>query len=256
MKHKTFFCGVLVAGCLLLFSCKKEAGTSQDVTVIKATGIIQDEIAAFRHLLGDQLNTTPGVIGGRREINWDGVPDSLLGKDLPVDFFNPTAPGASAALQRGLAYASAGQFRVSKTDFQDVNGNVAGEFHAFSGSKTFANISSNAWEIKVEKPGQSLAAATRGFGVVFSDVDLPNSTSLEFFNGSKSLGKYFAPAHNAVSSFSFLGVYFNSAERITRIRVEHQGVLADGQKDISNNGVSDLIVLDDLLYSEPVAINP
>lgn len=252
MKNNIILLTVTLSFLFLFSSCSKEVSAPSEVTVIQATGSIQDEIDAFRHLLGDQLNTTIGVTGGRREINWDGVPDAMIGKDLPLDFFNPTAPGSSESLQRGLAYAAAGQFRVSDNNFIDINSNAAGEFKAFSGKKTFANISSNAWEIEVEKPGQHIPASIRGFGVVFSDIDLANSTSLEFFDGNKSIGKFFAPPHDAVSSFSFLGVYFNTTDRITRIRVQHDGVLADGQKDITGNGTRDLVVLDDLLYSEPV----
>jgi hypothetical protein len=249
------FCFILPL-LFMLNSCRKERSASKDVIVVQASGNIQDELDEFRHLLGDQLNTTTGVTGGRREINWDGVPDDMVGKDLPLDFFNPTAPGSPQSRQRGLAYAAIGQFRVSNNNFQDINSNTAGQFQSFSGNKAFANISSNAWEIIVEKAGQHIAASTRGFGAVFSDVDLLNSTSLEFFNGDKSIGKFFIPPHDSRSSFSFLGVYFNTAERITRIRVHHDGVLADGQKDISDNGTSDLVILDDLLYSEPVANNP
>lgn len=75
---------------------------------------------------------------------------------------------------------------------------------------------------------------------------------MEFFDGAKSIGKFFVPPHDAGSSFSFLGIYFNTADRITRIRIQHDGFLANGQKDISDGGDSDLIVLDDILYAEPV----
>lgn len=147
---------------LLINSCSKETSTPTKETVIEATGNIQDEINAFRNLLGSQLNTTINVTGGHREINWDGVPDAMLGKDLPLDFFNPAAPGSPEALQRGFVYAAGGQFRVSNNKFQDVNSNAANEFQPFSGNKTFANISSNAWQIEVQKPGQNVAASTRG----------------------------------------------------------------------------------------------
>ena len=241
---------------LILMSCSKDKTLHpvDEVTVTKATGNIQGAVDAFRHLLGDQLNTTPGVTGGRREINWDGVPDAMLGKDLPADFFNPTAPGSPQARQRGLSYASGSQFRVSGTNFSEVNSNAAGQFAAFSGDKTFANVSSNLWEVGLQKAGQPIPASVRGFGIVFSDVDLPNSTAVEFFNGSNSLGKFFVPAHDATTSFSFLGVYFNNEQRITRVRVSHDGILSDGQKDITDNGTRDLVVLDDLLYSEPVEL--
>jgi hypothetical protein len=237
-------------------SCKKEGSgvnnQSDETVVIKGSGDIHDKIDAFRHLLGDQLNTTPGATGGRREVNWDGVPDSMVGKPLPFDFFNPTGAGAPAARQRGLAYASTGEFRVSNANFVEVNNQAATQFSAFSGNKTFANISSNLWEVGFQVAGETTAASAKGFGAVFSDVDLANSTSLEFFNGQKSLGKFFVPTHDATTGFSFLGVYFKNNEVITLVRVSHDGMLNEGQKDISDGGAHDLVVFDDFLYSEPV----
>ena len=253
---KNILC-VLVLSAIVFSSCKKENenggnNPAEDVVIIKGSGNINDKLDAFRHLLGDQLNTTTGVTGGRREINWDGVPDSMVGKPLPGNFFNPTEVGAPVARQRGLAYSAGGEFRISNANFVEVNNQASAQFSAFSGNKTFANISSNLWEVGFEVAGQARTAAVKGFGAVFSDVDLANSTSLEFFNGTKSLGKFFVPAHDGTSSFSFLGVYFKNAERVTKVKVSHDGFLTQGQKDISDGGPNDLIVLDDFLYSEPV----
>ena len=239
---------VLMAASIFFVSCKKN-NQDKTVFVITASGDIQDEINSFRHMLGDQLNTTTGVAGGRREINWDAVPDSMVGKALPGNFFNPTEPGAPVARQKGLAYSGGGEFRVSNANFTEVNNQAAGQFAAFSGNKTFANINRNLWETGFEVAGESKAASVKGFGAVFSDVDLPNSTSLEFFDGQTSLGKFFVPPHDVTSNFSFLGVYFRNNTRVTRIRISHDGILTDGQKDISDNGAHDLIVLDDFLYS-------
>lgn len=244
----------VIAALLLLYSCKKEADPGEQVTVVAANGNINSSLNEFRNLLGSQLNNTTGQTTGRREINWDAVPDSLLGKALPLNFFNPVAAAAPEALKRGLAYSpSGGEFRVSNTNFADVNAAAAAQFSSFSGNKIFANISSNDWEVLFQVAGSSTAASVKGFGAVFADVDLSNSTSLEFFNGTKSLGKYFVPAHDASSSFSFLGVYFKNNETITKVQVSHQGNLASGAADVSNSGAADLIVLDDFLYSEPIA---
>src|SRR5687768_4225638 len=44
-------------------------------TVISGSGDISTQIAAFRSIIGDSLNTAPGAPAtGRREVNWDGVP--------------------------------------------------------------------------------------------------------------------------------------------------------------------------------------
>jgi hypothetical protein len=235
-----------------LAACSKdnEKNDFEKATVVTGTGDINSKLSEFRQLLGSQLNTTPGAVGGRREINWDGVPDQMLNTKLPLNFFNPTDPGAPAGNQRGLKYSAAGNFQVSKTNFAEVNAAASGEFSNFSGDKSFANISSNLWDVEFEVPGQAVPAKVKGFGIVFADVDVAKSVSLEFFNDQKNLGKFFVPVKDG-SNFSFLGVYFKG-ESITRVRVAHDGQLDKGQSDISNNGPADLIVMDNFLYNEPV----
>ena len=241
------------AGIILFFSCNKNNALSQDdVIVIRSSGNIQADVDAFKSMLGS-LNTTPDVTNGHREINWDGVPDSMLNKPLPEDFFNQTSSNAAAANQKGLTYTP-GTFVVSNDGFASVNIETAKEFSSFSGNNAFANTKASKWSINFQKAGTNEAASVQAFGMVFSDVDENNSTSVEFFNDNKSLGNFFVPAHDATSSFSFLGVNFKNGERITKVTVAHDGFLAEGTKDISEGGTDDLIVLDDFIYSEPVAL--
>lgn len=144
---------------ILLAACSKDKENNNDkhdAVVMTATGDINVTLNEFRKLLGDQLNTTPDAVGGRREINWDGVPDQLLGQKLPLDFFNPTGPAALAANQRGLKYSAAGNFQVSKTSFAEVNAAAANQFTSFSGDKSFANISSNLWDVEFQVAGQAI----------------------------------------------------------------------------------------------------
>jgi hypothetical protein len=254
MKSRKYFFNIISAGILAISmfgSCKKESDS--DVVVVKANGSISSKLDEFRQVLGATLNTQPGATGGRRELNWEGVPDSLLGKTLPNDFFNPVGNDpALAARQRGLVYEPTGNFMVSKVNFEEINSAAASEFTAFSGSKSFANVNSNLWNITPEVPGKDVAATVKGFGIVFSDVDIENSTFIEFFTEQKSLGKFYVPVHDNSSSHSFLGVYFKK-EKVTKIRVGHDGVLGDGQKDITQQaGAHDLVTLDDFLYDEPV----
>src|SRR5688572_8880382 len=140
MKSKRHFSNIIYAGALaisLLTSCEKESDS--DVVVIKANGNISAKVDEFRQILGATLNTSPGAVGGRREINWEGVPDSLLGQTLPNDFFNPVGTDPALAVrQRGLKYEPTGNFMVSNANFAEINTEAAGQFAAFSGSKTFA----------------------------------------------------------------------------------------------------------------------
>ena len=70
---------------------------------------IQTAVDGFRTFLGD-LN--PNVAGsfadGRREINWDGVPDAFAApNNLPANFFNANSP-------RGVVFFTPGTgFQVS-----------------------------------------------------------------------------------------------------------------------------------------------
>jgi hypothetical protein len=238
MKYMKKFIYLLLA--VLATGCKKEKDAEIAMIVFSAGTDIAVKMDEFRNLLG-VLNTTTGVTGGRREINWDGVPDSMTGIKLPGDFFNQVGPGAPAGRQRGLVYAGAGDGMVSKSNFSEVNANAAPAFSAFSGNKSFAVVNASLWPVEFALPGQTTPAAIKGFGIVVADVDKDNSTFLEFFNGSRSLGKYYVPAHTTGSSFSFLGVYFKN-ELVTLVEIGHEGRLTDGEN---------LVVFDDFIYSEP-----
>src|SRR5215213_4302299 len=206
MKPNQQIFGIVLLA-LVVFSCKKDENEIK-FTVYKATGDITPRMNEFRTVLGT-LNTTPGATSGRREINWDTVADSLLNKTLPNDFFNSTGVNAVIARQRGVLYEG-GAVQVSKTGFSEINNEAASEFTPFSGTKSFANVTANKWEIGFQVAGQTTSASVKGFGMVFTDVDKNNSTSLEFFDGTASLGKYFVPAHDNSSAFSFFGIYFDN----------------------------------------------
>ena len=233
---------------IILFSCKKDENETKS-SVYKATGDISARMNEFRAVLGN-LNTTPGATSGRREINWDTVADDMTNTNLPSDFFNATGAGAPVARQRGLIYAG-GAAQVSNSSFTHINSEAASQFSAFSGTKSFANVTADKWEIDFAVAGQTTAASVKGFGIVFTDVDKDNTTALEFFDGTNSLGKFFVPAHDNTTAYSFLGVHFEN-RKITRVQVSHQGTLTGGGKDVSQGGTNDLIVMDDFIYSEPV----
>lgn len=230
------------------------AGFKQDVVVIKAAGDIAAALNEFRELLGP-LNTVPGATGGRREINWDGVPATFTNNALfPGDFFGSADPLAPNGRKRGLISTTPGEgFRISDNDFLDVNPSYIGEFTTFSPEKTFVANASVITDNTFKVPGTNVDATIQGFGVVFSGVNNASSTSIEFFAGDKSLGAYKVPNngdHNA-SGFSFLGVYFPN-ENITRVRIiSGNAPLTSKQSHPSDGAGEDIVIMDDFIYSEP-----
>jgi hypothetical protein len=222
--------------------------------VFSATGDVAGitaKLDEFRNILGATLNNAPGATGGRREVNWDGVPPGSSNQDnFPFDFFGSAAANGR---KRGLLTNDASAiFRVDSTDFSQIDASYGDQFNPFSGKRTFIRVGSNITECTFKVPGTLTNAFVKGFGVVFSDVDNANSTTIEFFNGTKSLGVFKAPVANA--QFSLLGVFFPD-EKITKVKiVSGNGVLAAGVKDVSNGGGQDLVVMDDFLYDEPKTI--
>jgi len=103
-------------------------------------------------------------------------------------------------------------------------------------------------------PGSTTPARVKGFGAVFSSVFFPTSASIQYFgrNGN-SLGVFLVPAFPAPSSFSFLGVSFPTAV-VSRVRITSgQAALSPTNNDFGLGGSSDLVVMDDFIYGEPIA---
>jgi hypothetical protein len=216
---------------------------------------IRNVVAAYQGALGTLNPNQPGSFGsGRREINWDAVPAQFTNIDqFPADFFN----GAATGRARGAVFTTPGTgFRVSDNNFKDVNPTYPDQFNFFSPIKTFIAVGDPVSGVNFFVPGTSTPATTNGFGVVFSDVDHLGSAMLRCFDASgRSLGTYLAPA--CPEGFSFVGVRF--AESIVA-RVEivsgHKALGADSF-DISTarDGPSqDLVIMDDFIYGEPIAI--
>ena len=258
MKHAFFVITTLAAACLFTGCDKDDDNDYKDpkpqATVVQAAGDLTSALAQFRSLLGDSLNVVPGKTTGRREVNWDGVPANFNNNaNFPANFFNDADPLAPNGRKRGLFYlANGNSFRVDSSDFADIDASYAAQFNAFSGKRTFSGSNSHIVEAVFQVPGQTTPAFVKGFGVVFSDVDDANSTTLEFYNGNRSLGVFKAPVGGS-NSFSFLGVFFPN-ETVTRVKITAGNVtLASGVRDIHSGGTKDLVVMDDFFYNEPVA---
>lgn len=220
---------------------------------------VQGSVDAFRAALGDLNPNVPGSFaGGRREINWDGVPAAFSAPSaFPGDFFNGNTPGRA----RGAAFSTPGSgFQVSANAgegpvrFDNIDPSYSATFATFSPQKLFTAVGSTVTDVHFFVPGTGTRAVTSAFGVVFTDVDLANTTSLEFFGTSgASLGTYFAPQFVGSQSFSFLGVQFDAAQ-VARVRITSgNAALGAGVLDGTN---TDVVAMDDFIFGEAAQVVP
>ena len=217
---------------------------------------IQGTVDTFRTALGNPNNANnPGpLVGGRREINWDGggaVTATVTAGSLTT--FQNT---------RGATFTTPGtgflQTPPDAAALTDINATYSTVFGDFSPVRIFTPTGSNITDATFSLPGSGglTPATVSGFGAVFTDVDLPNLTSLEFFDSdNNSLTKIFAPQGTVASGgLSFLGAIADAGERIARVRIT-TGTTALGPNDFPGDGV-DVVTMDDFLYAEPVVPEP
>ena len=91
-----------------------------------------------------------------------------------------------------------------------------------------------------------------GFGVVFSDVDVANSSKLEFFvRAGRKIRPFAAPVRSDANGLSFVGVKFDAAI-VARVPITSGNAPLGAQvKDITDHGTADLVVVDDFICGEP-----
>jgi len=218
-------------------------------TVFMAMGDIAAKVDEFRNALGPSNGGTAGEQPtGRREISWDGAGANPFNNrnDFPADFFNTN-------VKSGAVFTTAGTgFRNDSTLFSEINAAYATEFNFFSPTKIFAPIGSNLLDQLFEVAGQPTPAVVRGFGVVLSDVDLADKTTIQLFAQDGSLlGTYAAPVRSDARGLSFVGVTYTDAI-IARVRITlGTGALGATVNDVTSGGTVDLVVLDNVIYGEP-----
>jgi len=213
---------------------------------------IQATVDSFRAALGNPNNgNAPGPLaGGRREINWDGGGSNATTPAVtPFDVFLNTRGALFATPGTGLSQATPDGLALLF-----VNPTYETIFSTFSALRLFAPVGSNITDGLFFLPGSNGAvpATISGFGAVFTDVDLANTTTIAYFNADDDL-LFSAPVPTgtvANGSLSFLGVVFDAGERIARVRIT-TGNAALGPNDGSG---TDVVGMDDFLYGEPRAV--
>jgi len=218
-------------------------------TVFTATGNITAKVDEFRNLLGASNGGTAGEQPtGRREISWDGAGANPFDNrnDFPANFFNSNVKNGAIFTTDGTG------FRNDSTNFSEVNPTYAAQFSFFSANKIFSPVGSNKLDQLFQVAGQPTPAVTRAFGIVFSDVDLADKTTIELFaQDGSSLGSYAAPVRSDAAGLSFLGIAYDNTI-IARARITlGTGALGANVNDITAGGTVDLVVVDNFIYGEP-----
>jgi len=246
----------LLSAVIILAACNDTSSVTEPFPILRivtATGVITASLNEFRALLGDLNPNVAGEAptpGGRREINWDGVPAMLTNNDsFPGNFFNVTSP-------RGVLFTTPGTaFRITNNGYVDVNPHYAGEFNTFSPPKLFVARGSTITDVQFVVAGSNTPATVTGFGSVFADVGILGSTTIEFFdvNGNRLL-RIVAPVRSDSAGLSFAGAFFDE-QIVARVRITSGNTpINPGVDDNVPNG-RDIVAMDDFIYGEPRAIH-
>jgi hypothetical protein len=204
-------------------------------------------VNAFRADIGGANNGAGApAASGRREVNWDGVPDNLADPNpFPAGFFNVNSP-------RGLQYDTPGTgFLVSAKAVNPTATPVRfnnPEFQAFSQERLFAPVGSNTYDSHFFVPGTGTQATTSAFGVVFTDVDVTGSAKIEYFDPAGALLDTAVAPASPNGGLSFAGESFNAGERVARVRVT-SGTTTTLTSDPAGQ---DAVAQDDFIYGEPL----
>jgi hypothetical protein len=230
--------------------------------VTQATGAnaaaIQGAVDAYRNSLGTNNAAGPAAATGRREINWDGVPDDRSAPSfMPEGQFRPrgalfTTPGLGVQVS-GDDDNDGGNPDADpdQVEFTNRNATYATAFAPFSPERLFAPVGSNVTDVEFVVPGSDTPAVTNGLGVVFTDVDQAGPTKIELLDADgASLGTYPVPAAGGDESLSFLGIALDPGVRAASARIT-TGTAALGDPDVTQGGSADVVVMDDFIYGEP-----
>ena len=235
-------------------------GTADAATLFSAAGddpsAIQNTVDDFRNALGALNPFTPVAFAdGRRQIDWDAAPAAVSSPNpFPGDFFNFNANPRA----RGIEFSTPGTgFALSEdvddgteVRFADLNPTYEEEFQAFSEERLFTPRGSNVTRVDFFSPvDQTTPALTDGLGIVFADVDLEDTTTIEYYGAGGTL-LLSQSVEAADKGLSFAGVTFDS-------NLLSYAIITTGNFDIGPTDGAfgyDVVVMDDFVFGEPIGV--
>ncbi len=201
---------------------------------------------AFRAAIGG--GTTAGANGSfggvRREINWDGVPNTFADPNpMPANFFNVNSP-------RGVVFSTPGSgFLLSANAgaAAPVLYGFPNDFAVFSAQRLFTALNSPITDVNFFVAGTGTVATTTAFGAIFTDVEVAGGTTMDFFDETGALFLSKAVLTSGNQGLAFLGAQV-SGGAISRVRITsgQNSILANGQIATQD----DVVVMDDFIYAE------
>src|SRR5215204_877863 len=177
LRRSLFVFLVAVAVSIAVSPVAQADGGAPAMNVQQAAGTsgaaIQSAVDAYRADLGALNPNVAGSFGsGRREINWDGVPDAFAAPNLmPADFFNVNSPRGAVFATSGSGFQVSANAGVAPIEFDNINTTY---------SRLFTALDSKVLTVQFFEPGTATPATTSGFGAVFTDVDRPGTRIVYF----------------------------------------------------------------------------
>ena len=254
MERKVTFLSMALATMTLAWPAVTFAAPKVFEAYGSAPADIQATVQEFRDFLGGNDNKVGGSFpDGRREINWDGVPDAFAApNNLPANFFNKNSPRGVVFFTLGTGFQVSGNAGVAPIEFDNLRPDASRKFTTFSAQRLFTALESPITEVLFFVPGTVQTSTTKGFGAVFTHVTRDDSTKIEYFDvNGHLLYSAFAPAVGGRETLSFLAVGFDEGEEVFLVRITSGDVELGGD----NRGGRDLVVMDDFVYGEPQPLN-
>ena len=252
LRRSLFLFLVALAVAAAVSPAAQASGGPPAVNVQQAAGTtaaaIQSAVDAYRADLGALNPNVPGSFGsGRREINWDGVPDAFSAPNLlPADFFNVNSPRGAVFATEGSGFQVSANAGVAPIEFDNINPTYSSLFTIFSPQRLFTALDSKRLTVQFFEPGSTTPATTSGFGAVFTDVDRPGTKIAYFDAMGRRLARFDVPVSPGSETLSFLGVRFLE-DRVAMVRIT-SGNSRLGKDETRGH---DLVVMDDFIFGEP-----